>query len=390
MVKNLVMSLAVVAALVAGCKPTLDDTVSIVRTPRVLAVRSELAELADLPVTGAGGMAGAAPSASEAEAKITEHVKLTALFVDPSGPVIPAPLDWAFCGDRKPLAELGPVNPSCLATAGDWFTPLGVGGEVTGAIPANACQQFGSDTPNPLAGQPPGRRVDPDPSGGYYQPTRLVAPGLDGPLITIAETRIQCTLASFSPDVVAAFQQRYHRNSNPEVLTLGVKGAPAPFVADADANGTSNQVGVGQRLALEVSWPSCPTTTDAADDGVCGPDETGTTCGTCGPDVVVSRGDCCVDVNCKHARGCGGAERYVRLDPVSGALVDRREAMAVAWYATGGAFDFDRAGRSGDDTATASDNAWQAPDTPRLVIMWVVLRDERGGVGFKQFTLDVR
>jgi hypothetical protein len=381
------VSVAVVAALAAGCKPNVDDTVSIVTAPRVLAVRSEL--VAELVVTNAGGMAATAPSVSEAEAKITEHVKLTALFVDASGPVTPAPLEWAFCGERKPLAELGPVNSSCVAAAGDWFTPLGAGSEVTGAIPANACQQFGSDAPNPLAGQPPGRRVDPDPSGGYYQPTRLLAQGPDGPTITIAETRIQCTLASFSPDVVAAFQQRYHRNSNPEIVALEVKGASAPWIATDGANGTPNQVGVGQRLALEVSWPSCPTT-DAADDGVCGPDETGTTCGTCGPDVDVNRGDCCVDVNCTHARGCAGAERYVRLDPMSGALVDGREAMAVAWYATGGAFDFDRAGRSGDDLAIASDNTWQAPDRAGPVTMWVVLRDERGGVGWKQYTLDVR
>jgi hypothetical protein len=231
--------------------------------------------------------------------------------------------------------------------------------------------------------------VDPDPSGGYYQPTRVLAPGPDGPTVTIAETRIQCTLASFSPDVVAAYQQRYHRNSNPEIAGLGIKGAPAPWVAVDAANAAPNQVGVGQRLALEVSWPACPTA-DAVDDGVCGPDETGTACGTCGADVVVTRGDCCVDTNCAHARGCAGAERYVRLDPASGALVDMREAMAVAWYATGGAFDFDRAGRSGDDLATTSDNTWRAPDAPGTVSLWVVLRDERGGVGWKQYALDVR
>jgi hypothetical protein len=383
MVKTLMASGAVVAVLAAGCKPNLDDTVSIVTTPRVLAVRSELL------VTNDGGMAPLSPAAQEAEAKITENIKLTALFVDQSGPVTPSPLDWAFCDERKPLAELGPVNPLCLNVDGDWFTPLGTGSEVTGVIPTDACQQFGPDAPQPRSGQPPGRPVDPDPSGGYYQPTRLLAPGTDGPTIAIGETRILCTLASFSPDVVAAYQQRYHRNSNPEVVSLGVKGAPAPWVAAADANGTPNQVAVSQHLALEVSWPSCPTA-DAADDGVCGPDETGTTCGTCGLGVGLSRGDCCVDVNCKHARGCAGAERYVRLDPASGALVDRREAMAVAWFATGGAFDFDRAGRSNDDLAATSDNAWHAPDTPGIVTMWVVLRDERGGVGWKQYTLDVR
>jgi hypothetical protein len=387
MVKNLIAGGAVVAAMVAGCKPNLGDTVSIVKNPLVLAIRSELL------VTNAGGAAPMPPATQEAEAKPTENIKLTALFVGPSGPVTPSPLQWAFCGERKPLAELGPVNPLCLKVDGDGFTPLGTGSEVTGAIPTDACQQFGHDTPlAPRSGQPPGRPVDPDPSGGYYQPTRLLDPDPDHPTITIGETRIQCTLASLSADVVAAFQQRYHRNSNPEVASLGVKGAPAPLIATADANGTPNQVGVGQHLALEVSWPACPKM-DAADDGVCGPDETGTTCGTCGSDVGVSPNDCCVDVNCKHALGCAGAERYVLLDPTSGALVDRRESMAVAWFATGGAFDFDRTGRSSEDDdvgATTSDNAWQAPDKPDTVTMWVVLRDARGGVGWKQFTLDVQ
>jgi hypothetical protein len=381
MVKTIVISGAMIASLVAGCKPNLDDAVSAVTTPRVLAIRSEV------PVANDGDTGPLLPAAHEAEAKITETIKLSALFVDRSGPVTPSTLEWAFCDERKPLAELGPVSPLCLNAMGDGFTALGAGSEVTGAIPVDACQQFGPDPPQPNAGQPPGQPVDPDPSGGYYQPLRLLDPSTGGSPITIGETRILCTLASFSADVVAAYQQRYHRNSNPEVLSLGVIGAAQPFAVAAD--GPPNQVGVGQHIALEVSWPACPMM-DAPGDGVCGPEETGTACGTCDPGVAVSRGDCCVDVNCAHAHGCAGAERYVVLDQASGTLVDRREAMAVAWYATGGAFDFDRAGRSNDDPATTSDNGWQAPDTAGIVTMWIVLRDERGGVGWQQYVLDVR
>jgi hypothetical protein len=378
MVKALIAAgLVVVSG--AGCKPSLDDGFSIVSAPRVLAVRSELVVANVATMT-------APPAPSEAEAKVTEHVTLTALFVDGSGPVTPSPLDWAVCHDRKPLAELGPVNPSCLVAAGAGLAPLGTGSVVMGVIPTDACQQFGSETPQPQAGQPPGRPVDPDPSGGYYLPMRLLDPPNGS--ITLAETRVQCILASASADLRAAYQQRYHRNANPEIATLGVKGAAAPWVA-ADASGATNAVGAGKRLALEVSWPSCPTT-DVAADGVCGPDETGTSCGTCGPDVGLSPGDCCVDTNCAHARGCAGAERYVRLDPVSGDLVDAREGMAVAWFATGGTFAFDRAGRKGDDVAVTSENTWQAPNVAGPVTMWVVLRDDRGGVGWKQVTLDVR
>jgi hypothetical protein len=69
--------------------------------------------------------------------------------------------------------------------------------------------------------------------------------------------------------------------------------------------------------------------------------------------------------------------------------VDRREAIAVAWYATSGAFDVDRSGRAGDDTVTTSDNGWQAPSAGGSAIMWVVLRDERGGVGWEQYAIDI-
>jgi hypothetical protein len=372
------------AALLAGCKPNLDDSVSIVSTPSVLVVRSEL-----LAAGGAGAPGTpAVPSATtEAEAKVTEQVRLTALYVSASGAVTESSLDWAFCDERKPLAELGPVSPLCLQTTGDGFTALGTGNEVTGVIPENACEQFGSDSPQPQKGQPPGRPVDPDSTGGYYQPIRVLDPS--GGLVTIAGTRLECTLASFSPDLVAQYQQRYHRNTNPRVDSLRVVGAASPWSSASDPNPSPNVVSAGEHLMLEVSWPDCPAT-DAAGDGVCGPDETGTICGTCDPGVSVSRDDCCVDTDCKHAQGCAGAERYVVLNAASSALIDQREAMAVAWFATAGSFDFDRSGRSRDDLAASSDNGWRAPAAAGPVTLWVVLRDERGGVGWQQYALDVR
>jgi hypothetical protein len=367
------------ASALGSCKPDLDDVVSTITTPRVLAVQSQL-----LVAPPAGAAAAGAPS-EEAEVRPTETMQLTALSVDPSGRTTGAAIDWAFCNARKPLAELGPVNRDCYASSGDWFTELGMGGTVSAAVPRTACQLFGSDAPQPKLGEPPGRPVDPDPTGGYYQPARLLAPGTAPETVTIAETRILCTLASFSPEVVAAYQQRYHRNTNPAIAALGVAGAPAPW-AEAP---TPNEVAVGEVVTLEVSWSACPTV-DVPDDGVCGPDETGTACGTCGPDVAETRHDCCVDTNCVHALGCRGAERYVALDPATGALVDRREAIGVAWFTTGGSFAVARTGRSDDDVASTSDNTWRAPDVPGPVTIWVVLRDDRGGVGWREYAVEVR
>jgi hypothetical protein len=374
----LVWTGALALALLGACKPNLDDVVSTITSPRVLAVQSQLVVA---PASGAGP---GAPS-DEAEVRPAETLQLTALSVGPAGRTTGAELDWAFCNARKPLAELGPVSRDCYAASGDWFTAIGTGDTVSGALPRTACQSFGSDAPQPKLGEPPGRPVDPDPTGGYYQPTRARAPDLAPESVTIAETRLLCTLASFSPEVVAAYQQRYHRNTNPAIAAFGVAGAPAPW-AEAPA---PNTVAAGALVPLEVSWPACPTV-DVPDDGVCGPDETGTACGTCGPDVAQTRHDCCVDTNCVHALGCRGAERYVALDVATGALVDRREAVSVAWFATGGAFDADRTGRRADDFAAASDNTWRAPAAAGPVTLWVVLRDDRGGVGWKEYAVDVR
>jgi hypothetical protein len=38
---------------------------------------------------------------------------------------------------------------------------------------------------------------------------------------------------------------------------------------------------------------------------------------------------------------------------------------------------------------TTTDNAWTAPKDPAMVTMWVVLRDSRGGVDWRQFTVMV-
>jgi hypothetical protein len=84
------------------------------------------------------------------------------------------------------------------------------------------------------------------------------------------------------------------------------------------------------------------------------------------------------------------AEAYVSFDRDTQAVVDRREAMRVSWFATAGAFDQDRTGRAEDDPATDSENAWVAPATPATVHVWVVLRDSRGGVGWAIRDVEVK
>ena len=139
------------------CKPNLDETVSLVTEPRVLGVQATPAE--------------GAPSAS---------VTFTALVVDDNGPIANAAIAWDFCDARNPLANLGPVSPECLEPGDVNLVPLGSGPVASGAIPAIACRQFGPEVPEVMGNETPGRPVDPDATGGYYQPVSLFIPSSSG------------------------------------------------------------------------------------------------------------------------------------------------------------------------------------------------------------------
>ena len=340
------LSVTAVALIASACKPDLDQTISIVTEPIVLAVRSDPAEA--LP-----------------RGKVT----YTVLYVDRSGSMPKPAIDWAFCDARKPLAELGPVNTQCLAPAGKSFEPLGKGSQVTGDIPSDACKNFGPDVPVPVMDQPPGRPVDPDPTGGYFQPVQVVAPG---GAITLAETRLSCGVAGAPPTVSVDFGHRYHPNENPSVDSLSIVTGESAGATLHAAGGAANPVVAGAHLSLRVAWASCPTT-DACHDGFCGPDETSTSC----------------PADCATPRGCTGAERFVAFDAETQALDDQRESIAVAWFATAGSFDSDRTGRGATDTVTTSDNGWTAPGAAGPLHLWVVLRDDRGGIGWAEYVLEV-
>jgi len=71
-------------------------------------------------------------------------------------------------------------------------------------------------------------------------------------------------------------------------------------------------------------------------------------------------------------------------------VVDEREGIHVSWFATGGSFDLDRTGTDGSDTDTNSTNGWQPPSQSGPLHMWVVLHDDRGGVGWAGYALNVQ
>jgi hypothetical protein len=320
------LTTATCAAAAAGCKPNIDETTSLVTTPRILAVRSEPAEVPpDTPVT------------------------LSALYVDASGSIANAPIDWAFCDDRKPLVELGPVSPRCLQREGDWFEQVGVGPQVTGSLPKLACRNFGPEVPPVIDKEPAGRPVDPDPTGGFYQPIRVDVMSSSGEEKAIGRTRITCGVVGPSSDQLAELKQRSHPNVNPAIDSL--HEATLGDLAPDDASPSQpNAVTAGQRLALRALWATCA----------------------------------------EGAPSCTGAESYASFDVGAQAIIGRREAMRVSWFATGGAFEHDHTGRNEGESDSFSENEWTAPSQASTVHLWLVVRDDRGGVGWRAFTIQAR
>ncbi len=346
--------------LLAACTPAFDDRSSAVDGPRVLALRS-------LPAEAAPG----------------EALQYQLLVVDQAGTVRSPRATWSYCTQPKPTNELNDVASACFQNA-DVVTAFGTGTAPTGKLPANACAQFGPDVPRPVGNsnsdssgntikQTQGRPTDPDLTGGYFQPLILDVFAGQTRIPTLGETRITCNLAGSTLEQLADYKLRTTANENPQL-----SGVTVASLGDADLSAEDaaepTEFAASQTYTLRASWPACPTT-PACGDGICSPSETKLAC----PD------------DCTTPKGCGGSEPFGYLDPQAHAVVDRHESMRVSWFATAGRFDADHTGRlEAEFSQTSSDNAWTAPAEAGPVFMWVTLRDDRGGVDWRSFKVDVR
>ena len=332
----------------SGCVPTFDDELSTVTTAKLLAVTSEPAE--------------AAPG---------DAVTLSALVATPTDDATPPKLSWGLCLARKPLTELGPVNPVCLGQPGsepaDVLTSLGTGDSVPATVPMTACRLFGPSLPEAMNGQPAGRPVDPDPTGGFYQPVSVTLAETN--VTSLGDVRIFCPPSGLDQDQAADFNANYRRNQNPiidSVALADASGNLAPVVDSVTAT-------PGQTLRFTVAWAACPTTS-VCGDGVCGAEEDKTSCAD----------------DCTSPKGCTGAEQYAYWNPDSRELEVRHESVRVSWYATSGKFADPVTGRDETEfTQTSTENGWTAPTAPGPVTLWLVIRDARGGQSFRSFTVAV-
>jgi hypothetical protein len=178
---------------------------------------------------------------------------------------------------------------------------------------------------------PPGgfRPRDPDVTGGFYQPVRVEAIGL----VAFDRERIICNLPNAPVDAAVELQKRYHANENPKLSPLSARVDNLPIALD--------QVPAGAHVRFEVGW------------------------------------------------GEGDAEAYPMFDLGTQEIVNRREALRVAWFATAGGLAAEVTGRGENEPGASTANEWDAPRAPGAVKLWLVLRDSRGGVDFAGYEVEV-
>lgn len=330
-----------------ACMPDFERDLSQLREPRLLAL-----------------------AATPAETREGQVTTLRALVATPQGNALPTP-EFRLCVARKPLTELGPVNPACLEDddgSGSAVQALGRGLEVSATLPKHACKLFGPLRPPPIEGEPSGRPVDPDVSGGFYQP--FVA-SLDG-VFSIGGVRIDCDLATASRDDAGSYRQRYRPNENPWLTRVVLHGESEPLALD-DAS-ARREVRAGSELELSASWDECPSKSSCG-DGFCTAQE--------------DRVSCAED--CDEPRGCGGAERYFSYDAEARAVISRREGLAVAWYTSRGRFAEEQTGADEAQAASAlaTTNRWLVGEQTGPATVWLVVRDTRGGQSWRSVYFDV-
>ena len=265
--------------------------------------------------------------ADPAEVRPGEAATYETLVATVDGPLAAPIASWAYCATPKALTENGAVSAACLA---DGVRPIGdASSKVAASMPADACSLFGPEVTTAEL-----RPRDPDVTGGFYQPVRVTVFDRDERAVAFGQHRVRCHLSNTGAEVATAFEARYTSNANPELLPLEARIGDAPAALDA--------IPRGARVTFRAAWP------DAS------------------------------------------AEPYVALDIATQTLVDHRETMRVSWFATAGTFESDRTGRTGDDRAVFTDNPWTAPSEARTSHVFVVLRDDRGGVSWSTQAITTR
>jgi hypothetical protein len=240
------------------------------------------------------------------------------------------PLTWAFCTEPRRVEERTSVTASCLSGAS--LQPIA--DPTVARMLSDACFRFGPVSPPTEEGEQPRRPSDPDPTGGYYVPVRVDYQPSGTAASSFGFVRLRCDLAGATRDIFDAFQKAYTNNINPTISELTLDG-------QAQA-----QVTVSAGAAVELAL----------------------------------------------APAANNTEPYVVYSASEAKLFDRVETLSVAWYVTGGSLTQPKQSLTAEELGGGARFAtsWQAPTTGGTVYGWVVLRDDRGGVAWRELQLVVQ
>ncbi len=265
-----------------------------------------------------------------AEVTPGQMVSMEALLATPSGR-LDGPLTWAYCVEPRRVEERTSVTAACLT--GSKLEPIAD----PSAVPmlSDACFRFGPISP-PTGGdeEQPRRPSDPDPTGGFYVPVRADHQPASGQgARSFGFVRVRCDLTGATRDVFDAYQVGYTNNVNPRVSEL---------LLDRQA----------------------------------------------GNELVVSAGS---TVEFSLAPGADDTEPYLVYSSFESTLFDRVEKLTLSWYVTGGTLSRATESLSAEALAagTRFKTTWEAPSGAGAVYGWAVLRDDRGGVDWRSFSLMV-
>lgn len=331
-------------ALSTGCVPDFETDLSALRAPRLLAIAS-----------------------NPAETQAKKSATFSALLAVPEGQEAPE-IDWTLCLSRKPLTELGPVNPLCLQPddGSGAVASLGRGESVDTTLDQDVCKMFGPLRPSAKAGEPAGRPVDPDVTGGFYQP---VVATLDG-VPSLGSLRIDCDPANLNRDDALSFRAQYRVNENPRLSALSISAAGSDPVTLTEDDDAPAQVRAGSVVSFRAGWDECPLEATCG-DGLCMANE--------------DSANCAEDCTAGLAHGCSGSESYVWYNRETYRVEPRREGISVAWFASKGSFQQEQTGLDEKQAASrrATTNSWRPGNATGSATVWVVVRDTRGGVSWR-------
>lgn len=300
----------VALAFTYGCVPAIEDDPSLALEGQILGVRFQPAEV-----------------------KPEGETRATALIVSEEEDRT-ADVAFSMCVARKPLSELGPVHPACLSEekGNDALQALGKGSRVKLAVPKNACNLFGPQRPVAEPGQPPGRPVDPDASGGFYQP---VIARLDDAVL--GSLRLNCGVPGGTQAQVAQYNQEHEDNQNPTVKKVEIRVPGGQWEVISLDDQAPLRVSRNQIIRVRSEWDEL--------------------------------------------------ERYLYLDPESREFVKKTETLIASFYSSIGGFDEHRVQLDDKGRVTSE---FESGSERGEIQVWIVVRDDRGGLGWESFKLDVR